>query len=380
MQNLVRQEVISAARTVIVKIGSNVLARDDDRLDRERIQHLADQIGRLIASGRKVVLVSSGAVAAGVGILGLKRRPDSLPELQAAAAVGQAHLIKAWDEALTLTGHHVAQILVTVNDFRNRRRYLNIRNTLRTLFSFGVVPVVNENDTVSIDEIALGDNDQLAAMIATLVADPLLVILSGVDGLYDGPPSNPDSRIIPLIEQPEDELLKLVANEQSSRGRGGMASKLKAILSATRTGENVILAGGRRPAVLDDIREGNETGTLFVASGGIVPAWKKWIGYTAQPQGILVLDDGACRAVCEQGRSLLAVGIREVRGDFDQGASVELVNSSGISLARGLANYSATEIRKVAGQKSSDITRLLGHVPYGEVIHRDNLVVTTGRR
>ncbi|MEZ6059867.1 MAG: glutamate 5-kinase [Planctomycetaceae bacterium] len=379
MQNIVRQEVFQAAQTLIVKIGSNVLARDDDRLDRDRIQHLADQIDRLLATGRKVVLVSSGAVAAGVGILGLKRRPESLSELQAAAAVGQAHLIKAWDESLIRTGHHVGQILVTVNDFRNRRRYLNIRNTLRTLVGFGVVPVVNENDTVSIEEIALGDNDQLAAMIATLVPGPLLIILSGVDGLYDGPPSNPASTVIPLIKQPEDELLKLVANEQSSRGRGGMASKLKAILSATRTGESVLLAGGKRPHVLDEIREGLETGTLFLASGGIVPAWKKWIGYTAQPQGVLVLDDGACRAVCQQGRSLLAVGVREVRGDFDQGASVELVNVSGESIARGLANYSATEIRRIAGQKSANIGSVLGHVPYGEVIHRDNLVVTTPR-
>ena len=376
MGNLVRREVFNSSQSLIIKIGSNVLTRDDDQLDEDRIQHFADQIDRLLRSGRKVVVVSSGAVAAGVGVLGLARRPGSLPELQASAAVGQTHLMKAWGSSLSRNGHRVAQILVTVNDFRNRRRYLNVRNTIRTLFSFGAVPIVNENDSVSIQEIALGDNDQLASMISALVPQPLLVILSGIDGLFDGAPSNPQSKVIPVVERPSESLLQHVAAEQSSRGRGGMASKLRAVLNATGSGESVILANGREDGILDRIAAGDEVGTLFLAQGTTVPAWKKWIGYATRPEGQLVLDDGACRAVVQQGRSLLAVGIREVCGQFDQGASVELQNLSGRVIGRGLVNYGTEEIRMIAGQKSDRIPELLGHVPYSEVIHRDNLAVT----
>lgn len=376
MRNLVRQEVFGSSQTLIIKIGSNVLTRDDDNLDHERIQHLADQIDRVRQTGRQVVIVSSGAVAAGVGVLGLKQRPQSLPELQASAAAGQVHLMKTWGQSFQATNHRVAQILLTVNDFRNRRRYLNVRNTIRTLLSFGVIPIVNENDSVSIQEIALGDNDQLAAMIATLVPNPLMVILSGIDGLFDGSPSNPESRVISVVEKPDERLLLHVSAEQSSRGRGGMASKLRAILNATSTGESVILANGLQHGVLDQIVAGQETGTLFLASGATVPAWKKWIGYATRPEGRLVLDAGAIRAVREAGRSLLAVGIREVSGDFEQGASVELLSPTGGVVGRGLVNYSAVEIRRIAGYKSDRIPELLGHVSYSEVVHRDNLVVT----
>ncbi len=201
MDELIRQEVFQTCQTVIVKIGTNVLTGEDDRLDRNRIGGIADQIDRIIKTGRKVVLVSSGAVGAGIGILELHRRPDSLPELQAAAAIGQPHLMRTWDDALSRTGHRTAQVLLTGNDFRSRQRYLNVRNTIRTLFDFGVVPIVNENDTVSIKEIAVGDNDQLASMLATLVPNPLLVILSGVAGLYSGPPSDPSSTVVPLVRK-----------------------------------------------------------------------------------------------------------------------------------------------------------------------------------
>ena len=376
MDNLVRKEVFQSSRTLIVKIGSNVLTREDDQLDEERIEHLADQIERLIEGGRRVVVVSSGAVAAGVGALGLDRRPQSLPELQASAAAGQARLMMAWNNGLTRHNRTAAQILVTVNDFRNRRRYLNIRNTLRTLFSLDAVPIVNENDSVSIEEIALSDNDQLASMIAALVADPLLIILSAVDGLFDGVPEASDSRVIPLIEKPDSSLLQYAGAGQSSLGRGGMTAKLAAILNATQTGESVILANGTTDGILDSIAQGQEVGTLFLASGSTVPAWKRWIAFAAKPEGQLTLDDGATNAVQNNGKSLLAVGIRDVRGDFEQGASVSLVASGGSAIGRGLVNYSAAEIRRIAGQKSSQIPELLGHVPYREVIHRDNLVVT----
>ncbi|MEJ7594640.1 MAG: glutamate 5-kinase [Planctomycetaceae bacterium] len=375
MQDLVRQDVFNACQTVIVKIGTNVLTTDNDRLDLDRIQCISDQIFRIQQTGRKVVLVSSGAVGAGIGILGLSRRPDSLPALQATAAIGQPQLMRTWNDALMKNGLKTAQLLLTGNDFRNRQRYLNVRNTLRTLFDFGVVPIVNENDTVSIKEIAVGDNDQLASMLATLLPDPLLVILSGIAGLYNGPPSNPASVVIPLIEKPDDSLLKLAAAEQSTRGRGGMASKLRAILAATGMGETVILASGRSDSVLDDIREGKTTGTLFLAKGEAVVSWKRWIGFGAPPAGVLVIDDGATKAVRESGRSLLAVGVTEVQGEFEPGALVGLKSKDGTEIARGLANYSSDEIRRIQGRRSDQIAAALGHVPFGEVIHRDNLAL-----
>ncbi|MCA9008956.1 MAG: glutamate 5-kinase [Planctomycetaceae bacterium] len=376
MQDLVRQEVFKACQTVIVKIGTNVLTKEDDRLDLERIQCISDQIFRIQQTGRKVVLVSSGAVGAGIGILGLKRRPDSLPALQAAAAIGQPQLMRTWNDALLRNELKTAQLLLTGNDFRNRQRYLNVRNTLRTLFDYGVVPIVNENDTVSIKEIAVGDNDQLASMLATLLPDPLLVILSGIAGLYNGPPSHTASVVIPLIEKPDESLLKLAAAEQSTRGRGGMASKLRAILAATGMGETVILASGRSDSVLDDIREGRTTGTLFLAKGEAVVPWKRWIGFGAPPAGLLVIDEGATKAVRESGRSLLAVGIADVLGEFEAGALVGLKSKDGTEIARGLANYSSDEIRRIQGRRSDQIAAALGHVPFGEVIHRDNLALT----
>ncbi|MFM7039882.1 MAG: glutamate 5-kinase [Planctomycetaceae bacterium] len=375
MQDTIRREVFEACRTVIVKIGTNVLTTESDRLNLPRIQCLADQIHRIQETGRRVVLVSSGAVGAGIGILGLNRRPESLPELQAAAAIGQPSLMRTWDDALVRTGHRTAQLLLTGNDFRNRQRYLNVRNTLRTLFDFRVIPIVNENDTVSIREIAVGDNDQLACMLTTLLTEPLLVILSGIEGLYDGPPSQPGSRVIPVVEKPDESLLRLVANEQSSRGRGGMGSKLRAILSATGMGETVILASGRSDTVLDDIRLGNTTGTLFLSRGESVPAWKRWIGFGAPPAGTLILDDGAVRAVTQSGRSLLAVGIREVQGEFEPGALIGMKAHDGTEIARGLANYSADEIRRIQGRRSDQIAAALGHVPFSEVVHRDNLAL-----
>ncbi len=375
MQDLVRQEVFQACKTVIVKVGTNVLTTDNDRLDIARIQSLADQIHRILETGRRVVLVSSGAVGAGIGILRLNRRPDSLPELQAAAAIGQPSLMRTWDDALSRSGHLTAQLLLTGNDFRNRQRYLNVRNTIRTLFDFGVIPIVNENDTVSVKEIAVGDNDQLASMLATLLPDPLLVILSGIAGLYDGPPSEPSSRVIGLVEKPDESLLTLVAAEQSTRGRGGMGSKLKAILAATGMGETVILASGRSDSVLDDIRDGRPAGTLFLAKGEQVPAWKRWIGFGAPPSGVLIIDDGAARAVRKAGRSLLAVGITEVEGEFESGALVGLRSKDGTDIARGLANYSSEEIRRIQGRRSEQIALALGQVPFAEVIHRDNLAL-----
>ncbi len=377
MDNLVRREIIETARTLVIKIGTNALSRPDDTLDLERIAILAEQIHRVKASGRQVVVVSSGAIGAGIGLLKLAKRPSDLPHLQAAAATGQAHLIRVYDDCLRKHGYHAAQLLLTANDFKSRARYLNVRNTLYTLFEYGVVPIVNENDTVSVDEIKFGDNDQLAAMVTNLVNDPLLIILSVVDGLYDGDPADSASKVIPLIDEWDDSLRDLAAPTRSTRGVGGMQSKLEAVRMATAVGENVIIANGTRPGIIDDILAGQEVGTLFLARGASLPAWKRWIGYTVRPKGKFVLDDGARRAIEASGRSLLAIGIVSVEGDFEKGEVVSLGDKGGAEFARGLTNYSAREAKLIAGKKPDGIVAALGSMQYEEVIHRDNLVVRT---
>ncbi|MGE3314074.1 MAG: glutamate 5-kinase [Planctomycetaceae bacterium] len=377
MTNLVRREVIQEAKTVIVKIGTNALSRPDDTLDVERIAVLAEQLHRVKQTGRQVVVVSSGAIGAGIGLLKLAKRPDDLPHLQAAAATGQAHLIRVYDDCLRKHGYHAAQVLLTANDFKSRARYLNVRNTLHTLFEYGVVPIVNENDTVSVAEIKFGDNDQLAAMVANLMDNSLLVILSVVDGLYDGDPHNPASKVIPLIDEWKEDLRGLAVETKSSRGTGGMQSKLEAVRMATAVGENVIIANGTRPGVLDEILAGEEVGTLFLARGASLPAWKRWIGYTVRPKGKFQLDDGARKAIEKSGRSLLAIGIIAVEGEFEKGEVVSLVDKEGEEFARGLTNFAARDARLIAGKRADGIVAVLGSLPYEEVIHRDNLVVRT---
>lgn len=371
-----RRAVIDLVKTVVVKVGTNVLSKEDDTLDLNRIEALCDQVLRILDSGRKVVMVSSGAIGAGIGLLGLKQRPKDLPHLQAAAAVGQAHLIRLYNDCLQRRGYSAAQLLLTANDFKNRTRYLNVRNTLNTLFEYNVVPIINENDTVSIAEIKFGDNDQLAAMVTGLMDSPLLIILSVVSGLYDGDPGNPSSQLIPLVESWNDTLRTLAVESKSSRGTGGMQSKLEAVRIATAVGEDVIIANGTVPKVLDEILSGKEIGTLFLGKRKSVPAWKRWIGFTVKPKGRFRLDAGARRAIELQGKSLLAAGIRTVVGEFSRGEVVALDDDRGEEFARGLTNFDSREARLVAGKKTADVAKVLGDVPYSEVIHRDNLVVT----
>jgi len=376
MISLVRQEVIHSARTVVIKVGTNVLARDDDRLDLDRIGCLVEQIHRIRQTGRRVVLVSSGAVGAGIGLLGLSGRPKDLRHLQAAAATGQAHLMRTYDEAMKKHGYHAAQLLLTADDFRHRDRYLNVRNTLHTLFEYGVVPIINENDTVSVHEIKFGDNDRLAAMVTNLLQNPLLVILSVVDGLFDGDPNSPAAQRIPLVDHWNDELLGLARDVKSSRGTGGMFTKLEAVRMATAVGECVIIANGRDPHCLDQVLAGNDIGTLFMAKGGIVPAWKRWIGFTVTPRGRLRLDAGAVKALEHNGKSLLPIGVAGVEGSFEKGELVSLIDPHGHEFARGLTNYDSITVTTIARQHTEEIQARLGNAVYEELIHRDNLCVT----
>lgn len=377
MTDLVRQEVATAAHTVVVKVGSRVLTRDDGRLNQGRVAELARELADLADAGRRVILVSSGAVAAGMGQLGLSRRPTDLAHLQATSAVGQSHLIEAYDRELRRHGRHAAQILLTAEDLNDRARYLNVRNTLLAILELGAIPVVNENDTVSVEElqISFGDNDRLAAMVTNLLRAPLLVLLSDIDGLYDGDPDDDKARPIALVRQMDETVYSWVRDRVTGLSKGGMASKLRAARIATSAGENVIIASGRTPGVLAQILAGETVGTLFLPEGGSITSRKRWIGFTAQPRGRLQLDAGAHQAIANDGRSLLAIGIAGVEGTFAKGDIVSLAGPDGTEFARGLSNYSATEITLIRGLKTEAIAARLGHCPYDEVVHRDNLVV-----
>jgi glutamate 5-kinase len=372
----VRQEVITLAHTVVVKVGTNVLTEPDGTLDRQRLQALADQVQRLRQSGRKVALVSSGAIGAGMGQLGLGKRPSDLRQLQACAAVGQGCLMRAYQECLAGHGTHVAQVLLTAGDFDHRPRYLNARNTILTLFEWGVLPIINENDTVSVAEIRFGDNDHLAAMVTNLLRAPLLVLLTVVDGLYSADPSqDAGACLIGTVPRIDSGILGMAGKGRSSLGSGGMRSKIRAARLVTAAGESVIMANGTQPGVLDAIRTGEAVGTLFLPHGVSVPAWKRWLGYTARPKGRLVLDAGARDAVQHKGRSLLPIGVLAVQGAFGKGDVVALCGQDGTEFARGLTNYSAADVGKILGLRTEQIPQALGSVPYEEVVHRDNLVV-----
>jgi glutamate 5-kinase len=372
----VRQEIIALAHTVVVKVGTNVLAGPDGTLDPERLQLLADQVQRLRAGGRKVALVSSGAIGAGIGHLGLGRRPADLPHLQACAAVGQTFLMRAYQECLARHGTQVAQILLTAGDFDSRGRYLNARNTILTLFEWGVLPIINENDTVSVAEIRFGDNDHLAAMVTNLLQAPLLILLTVVDGLYSADPSaDPGARLLTTVPEIDAAVLDMAGGSRSSLGTGGMRSKVRAARMVTAAGESVLIANGARPGILDAIGRGEPVGTLFLPHGQSVPAWKRWVGFTARPKGRLVLDAGAREAVRGKGRSLLPIGVVQVQGSFHKGDVVSLCGPDGAEFARGLTNYPAADVARILGLRSEQMAQVLGGVPYEELVHRDNLVV-----
>lgn len=376
MVDLVRQEVVRSAHTIVVKIGTNVLAREDGTLDTEHLAHLAEQIAEIHQSGRRVCIVSSGAIGSGLGILGKHQRPTMLPELQAAAALGQSHLIQAYDLCLRIHGFHAAQILLTGDDFDDRTRYLNVRNTILQLFRWNAVPVINENDTVSVEEIRFGDNDRLAALVTNLLRAPLLVILSVVDGLYpiEIPPGG-ERRPIDKIMDINDEVLALAGPSTSKLGTGGMRSKLTSAQIATAAGESVWIANGRQKDILRQVMRGEQVGTLMTAHGESMASWKRWIGFTVRPRGTFVIDGGAEEALCRRGKSLLPVGVVEVKGDFEPGDVVSIENGTGEVIARGLSNYSAAEARRIARQPTSKLAEILPGSRYDEMIHRDNLVV-----
>ncbi len=369
-----KEAIIGPLRRLVIKVGSAVLS-DPGGLRTEVIGNLARQIDTIMRDGREVVLVTSGAIAAGRARLG--RRASTIAERQAAAATGQIELMRQWAKAFDAHGRTVAQILLTHQDLAERKRRLNAVRTIESLFAAGVIPIVNENDTVAVEEIRMGDNDVLSSLVAGMVQAGLLVILSDVPGVLTGDPrTRPDARLIPLITDPEAEMRGLVAESAGPLGSGGMATKLKAARQAARAGICVIIGPGREPdtlaAALDPARE---VGTLVLPARRRLPGRKHWIAFALRPSGALALDRGAAEALRSKGRSLLASGIRDVTGEFASGDCVSLLDPEGIEFGRGLVNYPAADVLKVKGMKSQEIPRVLGYKVADEIVHRDNFVL-----
>ena len=371
-----RKHILSKIKRLVIKIGSRVLTSEDNGIDAKVLLSLADQVAQLRAAGREVVVVTSGAIAAGRGILGLQGRPKTIPQKQAAAAVGQTRLMRAYEDAFTTHGLTCAQLLLTQADMADRTRFLNARATIETLLECGAVPVINENDTVVVDEIKFGDNDNLSALVTNLVDAQLLVILTDIDGFYDADPrDNPAAKLVPLVKAITKEMERMAGGSGSSVGTGGMATKLAAAKKAGKSGVPTLIINGKTTDVLAKALGGEEVGTLFLPACESLTSRKHWIAYTLKPKGRIIVDEGARTVLARQGRSLLPSGITGVEGEFDRGACVRVCGPDRTEFARGLADYSHAEVERLIGHKSSEIEVILGYKYGDEVIHRDNLVI-----
>jgi glutamate 5-kinase len=367
---------LSRARRIVVKVGSGLVTTPGQGPVAAQIARLAADLAALVKDRREVALVSSGAIVTGMARLGLTARPRSIPEKQAAAAVGQSALMWHYEQAFKRHGLQVGQVLLTGQDISDRARYLNARNTLLALLDFGVLPIVNENDTVAVEEIKVGDNDNLAALVAHLIDADLLILLTDVDGLYTGDPRrDPTARRLETVEAVTEEILRLVFDEAGRVSVGGMSTKLEAAQKASASGIPMVIASGRQEGMLARVLSGESVGTYFCARDDRLAARKRWIAFAVPPQGRLVVDAGARKALTERGKSLLPSGLLDVEGEFAAGAVVALAEGDGPEFARGLANYDAVELRKIRRAKTNEIERALGYKGCDEVIHRDNLVV-----
>ncbi|WP_319585275.1 glutamate 5-kinase [uncultured Desulfobulbus sp.] len=371
-----RQTLFDQAKRVVLKVGSAVLT-DDNGLDLKIIGNIARQVSFLQSTGREVILVSSGAVAAGRKRLGVVKTPhEELKVKQALAATGQGLLMQAYEQAFADFEQPVAQVLLTHADLSHRGRYLNVRNTILTLFEFGVVPIINENDTVSAEELRFSDNDTLGALMTNMIGADMFIILTDVDCLYTGHPSEDSSaRPIYTVASITKEIERMAGQSTSLLGTGGMIAKIRAAKMVAACGGCSFIGPGRHPEILQALFSGELVGTFFLPGKGKINRRKHWIAYVLKPQGFLVVDDGARRALIEQGKSLLPSGITEVRGSFTVGAPVHCLDRSGAMIAAGLSNYTAADIERIKGKKTLEIAALLGCKDSDEVIHRDNLVV-----
>lgn len=381
MTHLLERKKLAAIQRVVVKIGSRALVQRNGRPDTRRMAALVEDIAALHRQGREVIVVSSGAIACGLQALGMKKRPEDLPTLQMAAAVGQSRLMAAYDKLFTRKKCRIGQVLLTHDDLEHRRRHLNARNSMLKLLEHGVIPIVNENDVVSVDEIKFGDNDALASRTAMLVEAGLLVLLTTVNG-FRATDAKGRSRKVDFLPGVTSETLSHAKGKGSAFSTGGMASKLTSAAEAARMGTPVVIANGRQDGILQKIVAGANVGTLIPAAAGTdangsLNHRRRWVAFFHHAQGRLTVDDGAREALLQRGKSLLPVGIREVSGDFSSGDLVEILDLAGHPIAQGLSEYSSAELRLLKGLKTEKIRELLGDEAPGEVIHRDNLVVPT---
>lgn len=371
-----RNELLTQARRIVIKIGSSLIASRAEGLRPEQIERLADDIATLRTQGREVLIVSSGAIVSGIRKLGLKEYPKNLPVKQAAAAVGQSRLIWAYEKAFEHLNIQVAQILLTHHDLADRRRFLNARHTLSALIGFGIIPIINENDTVAVDEIRVGDNDTLASEVAHLADADLLVILSDVDGLYtEDPRKSPTAILVPLVSDITPDIERLAGVSSTFEGTGGMATKLRAAKKVAEYGIPTLIINGERAGLLPSVLAGEPGGSLFLPKARRLNSRKHWIAFTLRPRGQVHLDEGAVDALRTRGKSLLASGILQVTGQFEAGDPVSCLTPDGKEFAKGLVNFSSDSLNRMKGLKTAVIHEQFGLQEYEEVIHRDNLVI-----
>lgn len=376
MNTAVTTSVVATARRLVVKVGSSLVTNDGRGIDHAAVGRWAEQIAALARAGKEIALVSSGAIAEGMQRLGWRDRPAAIHELQAAAAVGQMGLVQAYETAFSRFGLHTAQILLTHEDLADRRRYLNARSTLFTLIALGVIPIINENDTVTTDEIRLGDNDTLGALVTNLIEADVLLLLTDQPGLYTGDPRKDSAATLLSQARAGDPALEAMAGGAGSQlGRGGMLTKVLAAKRAARSGASTVIADGREPSVLTRLAGGEAIGTQLVAETMTLAARKQWLADHVRTAGQLTLDAGAARALTRDGKSLLPIGVVACDGAFERGEVVACLDSEGREIARGLINYSASETQRILRKPSSEIASILGYVDEPELIHRNNLVL-----
>jgi glutamate 5-kinase len=372
----IRKKILGKVRRIVVKVGSSILASVEKGLHYEVFSHLTKEISDLKRQGYEIVLVSSGAIAAGMEKMGYKIRPQAITQKQATAAVGQTRLMNIYENYFSRFQQMVAQVLLTHDDLSHRRRFLNARNTLLTLLELGIIPIINENDTVVVDEIKFGDNDNLSALITNLIGADLLIILTDIEGLCDSDPRvNPNARCISLVEDTDVDMGGIVGETKSEMSVGGMISKIQAARKASRFGIPTVVARGTKEGVLHQILKGKEIGTLILSKGEALSSRKHWIAFNPKPKGDVTVDDGAKKAIVQKGKSLLPSGVVKIKGSFDRGDLVTCLGPRGKEFARGLVNYSATELEKIKGQRSDQIESILGYKYSDEVIHRNDLAV-----
>ena len=370
------RENLTQAKRIVVKVGTSSLTHSTGKLNLPRIQKLVDELAVLGKQGKEMILVTSGAVGAGMEMLGLTEKPKTIPEKQAAAAVGQGILMHTYEKFFSEHGQIVAQVLLTREDSVKRTRYTNSRNTLLTLLKMGVIPIINENDAVAIEELKIGDNDTLSAMVASIVDADVLIILSDVEGVYtDNPQTNPEAKLIGEIADITPEMEALAGGPGTQRGTGGMYTKIQAGKIAVNSGVSMVIASGLRDGVLGDVIAGGQVGTIFLSKENRLQVRKRWLAFGARTQGVITVDKGCEKAILSGGSSLLAAGITAVKGEFEQGNTISVITLEGREIARGIANYNGEETAKIMGVHTNELTKILGSKPYDEVIHRDNMVL-----